>query len=111
MCFNLGYLPGADKAATPTSWATTAAALDGAARVLAPGGIISVLCYTGHEGGGTEYEGVRQWAAARAPAAWITWEMQMLNRPGCPVLVLVYRRVLSPREGSRLRARAQEARG
>lgn len=55
--FNLGYLPGGDKSVT-TRPETTVAALRQAAGLLEPGGIITVLVYTGHEGGIEEGEAV-----------------------------------------------------
>jgi 16S rRNA C1402 N4-methylase RsmH len=64
--FNLGYLPGGDKRRT-TAIATTLAAMEQARQLLAPGGAISVLAYTGHPGGREEAEAVKAWAAALAP--------------------------------------------
>lgn len=63
--FNLGYLPGGDKQRT-TSTSTTLAALQAALSLLAPGGVISLLAYTGHPGGREEAEQVKGWAAALA---------------------------------------------
>ena len=48
--FNLGYLPGGDQQ-TPTTEGSTLAALQAACFVLQPGGLCTVLCYTGHPGG------------------------------------------------------------
>lgn len=56
--FNLGYLPLADKRIT-TRPVTTAAALRAAAELLRPGGLVSVLAYTGHAAGAEEIEVVR----------------------------------------------------
>jgi predicted methyltransferase len=53
--FNLGYLPGGDKQRT-TAASTTLAALQAALSLLAPGGVISLLAYTGHPGGREETE-------------------------------------------------------
>lgn len=50
VAFNLGYLPGGDKAITTTS-ETTLVALGAAERILMPGGLISVVAYVGHPGG------------------------------------------------------------
>jgi len=60
--FNLGYLPGGDKGRT-TGINTTLAALEQARTLLAPGGAISVLAYTGHPGGREEAEAVKAWVA------------------------------------------------
>lgn len=64
--FNLGYLPGGDKART-TGVHTTLAALEQARELLMPGGAISVLAYTGHPGGREEAEAVKAWAATLSP--------------------------------------------
>lgn len=48
--FNLGYLPGGDKATT-TRTGSTLAAVKAACEVLQPGALCSILCYTGHPGG------------------------------------------------------------
>jgi predicted methyltransferase len=53
--FNLGYLPGSDRA-TVTAPATTGPAVRSAVALLRPGGIVSVLVYTGHPGGEAELE-------------------------------------------------------
>lgn len=58
--FNLGYLPGGDHALTTKS-DTTIEALGLALDWLAPGGILSCLCYPGHEGGREEFEAVAEW--------------------------------------------------
>lgn len=59
--FNLGYLPGSDKQRT-TRAPTTLTALQIALSLLAPGGVISLLAYTGHPGGREEAEEVKAWA-------------------------------------------------
>lgn len=64
--FNLGYLPGGDKQRT-TGLNTTVAALEQALLLLAAGGVISVLAYTGHPGGREEAEAVKGWARALSP--------------------------------------------
>lgn len=61
--FNLGYLPGGDHSIT-TRPETTRQALNASAEVLRPGGVITVVAYTGHEGGEAEAEVVESWASA-----------------------------------------------
>ncbi len=51
--FNLGYLPGGDKSII-TRPATTLAAVAVSLTLLRPGGLLLVVLYPGHEGGGTE---------------------------------------------------------
>lgn len=64
--FNLGYLPGHDHALT-TQIHTTLQALDASLRLLAEGGLLSVLAYTGHAGGREECEAAKTWAATLEP--------------------------------------------
>ncbi len=64
--FNLGYLPGGDKQRT-TGASTTLAALQQSLSLLAAGGAISLLAYTGHPGGREEAELVKGWAATLPP--------------------------------------------
>ncbi len=61
--FNLGYLPGGDKRRT-TGASTTLGALQAALSLLAPGGVISLLAYTGHPGGREEAELLKAWATS-----------------------------------------------
>jgi predicted methyltransferase len=61
--FNLGYLPHGDKTLT-TRTETTLAALQQSAQILASGGILTVICYPAHEGGGDEAAAVLAWAKA-----------------------------------------------
>ena len=58
--FNLGYLPGGNKALT-TAPDTTVSALDQALNLLSPGGLISLLVYRGHAGSRTEADAVLAW--------------------------------------------------
>lgn len=58
--FNLGYLPGADKAVI-TRFDSTLAALQAALGLLAAGGVITVLAYPGHRGGDAETEQIEAW--------------------------------------------------
>ncbi len=57
IAFNLGYLPGGDRAIV-TRTEETLAAIGSAADLLRPGGMLAVVCYTGHDGAGDEAEAV-----------------------------------------------------
>lgn len=59
--FNLGYLPGNDHTVRTRS-TTTLQALVNARTLLAPGGIITIIAYTGHTHGREETEEVKEWA-------------------------------------------------
>jgi SAM-dependent methyltransferase len=89
VAFNLGYLPGGDKSIITRSHGTLAA-LEQAARLLIPGGVITVCVYTGHPGGDEEGEAVEKWAAALPPAEFNVWLGRQINRPSsAPYLLLV----------------------
>ena len=64
--FNLGYLPGSDKRVITTP-ASTLKALGAATRLLAVGGVVSVIAYTGHRGGAEEAASVRDWTLRLSP--------------------------------------------
>lgn len=65
--FNLGYLPGGDHNKT-TNHTTTLPALQAAASLLRPGGLLSVLCYPGHLEGAEESDLIA--------SAWPSWSTQ-----------------------------------
>ena len=90
--FNLGYLPGGGAELLITTPESTVSALEQAAALLKPGGIITVSLYTGHAGGPEEALAVESWGAALAPKYFNVWKSLQLNRPGtAPYLVLVER--------------------
>ncbi len=86
--FNLGYLPGSDKHCT-TRPATTRRALDAACDLLMPGGVITVIAYTGHPGGEEEAESVLTWSAALG-CEFLVWR-EVPPRPKAPQLTVVSR--------------------
>ena len=64
--FNLGYLPGGDKSII-TQTASTLTALTVSGRLLADGGIITVMAYPGHPGGDVETQQVNDWCGQLNP--------------------------------------------
>ena len=50
VAFNLGYLPGGDKTVITKS-ETTLLGMEAATRIVAAGGVISIMVYVGHPGG------------------------------------------------------------
>jgi tRNA G37 N-methylase Trm5 len=63
--FNLGYLPGGDHSVI-TRTEETLQALDGALEALRAGGLLTIVCYPGHEGGDQESAAVVAWAEQRS---------------------------------------------
>jgi len=91
--FNLGYLPGGDHQLTTTS-ADTLTALDTAAGLLKPAGVICVVCYPGHAAGAGEAADVEAWMAARAADGWRVAKYAMLGtRRPAPFLIAAVRGV------------------
>jgi predicted methyltransferase len=64
--FNLGYLPGGDKAVTTES-STTLMAMEQSLELLAPGGVLTVLAYPGHPAGAAETAVVEQFSQQLSP--------------------------------------------
>lgn len=89
--FNLGYLPGSDKTCI-TRPDTTVAALDLSVRFLRPGGVLSVVLYTGHDGGADEAEAVTAWARALDPSAFRAIRYRFINQPNDPPQLLAVER-------------------
>ncbi len=58
--FNLGYLPGGNKACI-TLPHSTLSALSASLSLLAPGGLLSVMVYPGHKGGAAEAQVILDW--------------------------------------------------
>lgn len=90
--FNLGYLPGGDKTLT-TEEHSTVEALTGACRVLAPHGLIAVMCYVGHAGGSDEACAVERWASELARESWRVFKYLAVNAPNDPPFLLVIERM------------------
>mmetsp|Transcript_27735 Transcript_27735/g.69691 ORF Transcript_27735/g.69691 Transcript_27735/m.69691 type:complete len:131 (-) Transcript_27735:199-591(-) len=91
VCFNLGYLPSADKSVT-TQTASTLEAIKSARQLVVPGGAISILCYTGHPGGMDEYTAVVELIEGFPTQDWIVTEHRMVNRPSAPILQLLWKK-------------------
>ncbi len=92
--FNLGYLPAGDREVR-TGGTTTVTALDQAADLLAPEGIVLLAVYTGHEGGMEEWEAVRGWCAGLEPKQFNVWQARQLNRSAAAPFVVVVEKVAS----------------
>ena len=91
--FNLGWLPGGDKRVT-TQADTTRRALEAALYLLAPGGIITVCVYPGHEEGGRERDALAVWARALDVRRFSVLHHRFVNaRTGTPELYLIQKNV------------------
>lgn len=91
--FNLGYLPGAADKSVITRPDTTLAALYAATDVLGPGGMITLVLYTGHPGGAEEADAVRAWAKSLDQVHWAVLSYRFVNQCGAPPALLAIERL------------------
>jgi predicted methyltransferase len=89
--FNLGYLPGGDKTISTTA-DSTLAALGNAIELLLPGGLVTVVLYRDHEGGGAEAESVLEKLSQLGPGYTVCRYQVMNTVRQCPEAILVYRK-------------------
>jgi predicted methyltransferase len=91
--FNLGYLPGSDKAMV-TRWNDLQQSLDALRNdYLLPGGIISVISYSGHSGGQEEQQQLLSYAGSLPSEKWSAMVMRRINASlSAPVLVLIQKK-------------------
>ena len=88
--FNLGWLPGAQHAVT-TRVETTLAAVSQAVELLAPGGVLTICIYPGHEEGARERKALLAWAAA-LPGTLDVLHQRYMNQKNSPPELLAVRR-------------------
>ena len=81
--FNLGYLPGSDKAIT-TRRESTLCALREALKILRVDGLLCVTVYWGHPSGREEREAILEWAKSLDKSIFHCVHTDMLNQPNCP---------------------------
>lgn len=86
--YNLGYLPGGDKAKTTTT-SSTLKSLQNALALISPGGAISITCYPGHTEGAAEEAALLAFAATLSPTQWSCCHHRWLNRNASPSLLLM----------------------
>ena len=89
--YNLGYLPGGDKALT-TQLQTTLESVTSALELLTTGGMISITCYPGHDEGMIEEKALVEFAAKLDSKTWICSHQRWINRQRAPSLLLISRR-------------------
>ncbi len=83
--FNLGYLPGGDKTVITKPKSTLQAVMQ-ATKLLRAGGVMTLLCYTGHAGGTEETEAVRQCLNNLPRKEFATEEIPGCDDPQSPLL-------------------------
>lgn len=90
--YNLGYLPGGDKAIT-TQTSSTIDSLDNARALIMKGGAISITCYPGHAEGAREQQQILEYLSDWPPYIWNCTIHQWPNRKLSPSLILIQNRV------------------
>lgn len=86
--FNLGYLPGSDRAII-TQTDTTLFALNKSIMLLSPGGIISISAYPGHAGGKTESIRITKWCKQLNPEQYSTKIIYCSTKDKAPRLFII----------------------
>lgn len=90
--FNLGYLPNGDHRVV-TLATTTRAAVSCALTRLEPGGLITLVIYSGHPGGEEEADAVLSLARSLDPAEYeVAWTQLLNRREPAPSLLVLSRR-------------------
>ncbi|MEI8366007.1 MAG: class I SAM-dependent methyltransferase [Parachlamydiaceae bacterium] len=96
--YNLGYLPGGNKQMT-TMRSTTLQSLKEALQLIQQGGVISVMCYPGHNEGQIEEEEVVEFTKTLDPQTWSCCFHRWTNRNKGPSLLLVQSATSQPLRG------------
>ena len=93
--FNLGYLPGSDKSCT-TQAEESLSALKAAQHLLVEGGLITLACYIGHDGGAEEASTLSAYLKSLPFSEWlITQTTQFNGSPKAPFLFILQKRAHS----------------
>jgi len=86
--FNFGYLPNSDKSIT-TLAQTSVDALQSALKLLSDDGIITLLCYPGHEQGATETKAIQSTLNDLDNQFLVKKYLAILSKPEAPVLYVI----------------------
>jgi SAM-dependent methyltransferase len=86
--YNLGYLPGGNKAIT-TQTESTLQSIEAALPLLKEGGIITLTSYPGHAEGALESKALLERLASLDPKRWNICHHRWINRTAAPELFLI----------------------
>ncbi len=86
--YNLGYLPGGDKEIT-TSAESSLTSIKEALKILSPGGMLSIIAYSGHESGKKERDALMAYCSALDPHKFKAVQLTILNRKNEPPELLL----------------------
>ena len=90
--FNLGYLPGGSHQITTKSL-TTIKAVGETLGLLAPGGIITIVAYPGHESGAEELQELRNYLSTIPQQQFDIIAVSFLNQINCPPQLIVVQKL------------------
>ena len=90
--FNLGFMPGGDKSKT-TMRTTTMPAVEAAVELLAPGGVLTVAVYPGHDEGDAEGHELRKYFSTLDRRVLCCTEIHIINSPPSPFFPVIERRL------------------
>ena len=94
--FNFGYLPGGDKTVT-TKADSSVRAMQAAAALLAEGGLLTAVVYSGHPAGRAESAAIEQWAAALPQEQYQVLHYRFTNQCNHPPqLLAIEKRIRKP---------------
>ncbi len=88
--YNLGYLPKGDKQIT-TVKETSLASIKKALTLVADNGVITIVCYPGHEEGKEETACIESFAEELDPRDWLVQHYYIMNRKKTPRLLVIRR--------------------
>ena len=91
--FNLGYLPGGDHSII-TRPSTTLIALEMALKKIRPGGMVTLVIYSGHAGGKTEEDALLHYASNLDQSEFMVLHYRMLNQVNDPPSLLVIEKLI-----------------
>lgn len=89
--YNLGFLPGGDKAKT-TMRKTTLDSLASALSLIAKGGLISLTCYPGHEEGAEEEKAVYEFLKTCPKDTFSITSHEFINRQKAPIVYFIQKK-------------------
>lgn len=89
--YNLGYLPGGNKALT-TQFNTTLQSIQNAMQLIAPQGVISIMCYPGHPEGKIEEVKILEFLADLDRWEWNCCHHRWINKQDAPSLIILQKK-------------------
>lgn len=90
--FNLGYLPGGNHA-IKTEGENSLRAVEAATQLLKSGGVITIVGYPGHEGGGEEVSVIRKFVSSLSQKSFEVWETRFINQVNYPPQIIVVQKL------------------